>query len=91
MSEKLKYIKLPEYNSIVIFPCVINHSSFRHKNPVSAGFCNIDTENEVVKCYGESIGLDLKSNQEEDTKLATIQVFGTEAFINYINKLKNNP
>lgn len=90
MSEKNKYIKLKEFNEIVIFPCVVNHSDFKYLKPVSAGFCHIDTTNNVVHCYGESIGLSLKSDKEEDTKRATLQIFGTEAFLDYMKKLKNN-
>lgn len=88
--EKQKYIKLPQYNEIIIFPCVMAHSYLKHLNPISAGFCYINTENKVVECFGESISLNLKSDKEEDTKRATMQVFGVEAFLEYSKLLNHN-
>ena len=70
---KQKYIRLKQYNEIIIFPEVINHSEFEDMNPISAGFCYI--RNNKVECLGESIGLDLKS-KEDDSFHATKQLFG---------------
>ncbi len=80
--EKMKYIKFGIYKSIIIFPCVIEHSNFRIFNPVSAGFCYI--EQDKVKCFGESTSLDLKSNEIEDTLVATKQYIGIDAMLNLV-------
>lgn len=77
--EKLKYIKLKEYSSIIVFPCVVSHDTFKHLSPVTAGFCYINEKK--VTCFGESISLGLKSNEEEDSKEATKQICGIEALI----------
>ena len=74
---KLKYVRLKEYNSILIFPEIITHDTFKHMNPISAGFCFVNSESRNVSCYGESISLGLKSI-DEDSKLATRQLFGED-------------
>jgi len=33
--EKMKYVKIGTYNSIVIFPTIIEHSAFKHLNPIT--------------------------------------------------------
>lgn len=78
---KQKYVRLPGYNEIIIFPCTIEHSMFRDFNPISAGFCYVNAEKQSVNCFGNSISLGLKSNEAEDTKYATRQVFGFDAMI----------
>lgn len=80
MDTKQKYVRLKQYNSIIIFPTIIEHSSFKHLEPISAGFCYLDVDN-VVKCFGKSVSLDLDS-MEDDSELATKQIFGYEAVIN---------
>lgn len=75
MDTKQKYIRL-KYNEIIIFPEVINHSDFKHMNPISAGFCYV-TDNKV-DFFSESIGLRLKS-MEDDSFHATKQLFGWDA------------
>lgn len=77
--EKMKYIKVGHYNSIVIFPPIIEHDTFKHLNPISAGFCYISEKK--VDCFGESISLGLKSNEVEDSREATKQICGIEALI----------
>lgn len=76
----MKYVKVGDYNSIIIFPMTIEHSKFKHLDPTSAGFCNIS--NNKVTCFGESISLELKSDEELDSLDATIQYFGIEAIQN---------
>jgi len=76
MDRKQKYVRLKEYNEIIIFPQIIQHKEFKHMNPISAGFCYVN--NGKVECFGESISLGLKSIPEEDIRLATRQIFGTE-------------
>jgi len=75
---KLKYVRLERFDEIIIFPTVLAHSTFKHLNPISAGFCYI--ENNKVSCFGESISLDIKS-KEGDTQIATKQVFGFDAML----------
>lgn len=76
--EKMKYVRIGEYNSIIIFPEIIQHSQFQKFSPKSAGFCYISPEK--VVCFGESISLNLKSDPE-DTKFATKQYCGVEALL----------
>jgi len=72
--KKHKYVRLEKYNSIIVFPEFIEHSRFKFLDPVSAGFCFIDTEKQEVDCYGESVSLGLKS-MEDDSKIAKRQFF----------------
>jgi hypothetical protein len=76
MDNTQKYVKIGRYNEIIIFPCTIEHSTFKHLNPVSAGFCYINCKK--IDCFGESYSLDLKSNKE-DSFFATRQIFGIDA------------
>ena len=76
MDTKQKYVRLKEYNQIIIFHAIIEHSTFRNMNPISAGFCYIDSNS--VKCFGKSISLGVKS-MKDDTYLATKQIFGSDA------------
>ena len=55
MDTKQKYVRLKQYDTIIIFPEVLNHSDFKHMNPVSAGFCYV--EKEKIQCFGESYSL----------------------------------
>jgi hypothetical protein len=81
--EKMKFVRLKEYDQVIIFPCIIEHSRFRYFEPVSAGFCYINRNK--VDCFGESFSLNLKSNPKEDTLQATKQVFGAEAMMAILN------
>lgn len=85
MHWKQKYIRTNK-DVIIVFPELLQHSEFKHFNPVSAGFISIGTkcifEEDGTKyyetdcsCYGESVSLGLKSN-EEDTLLAQNQILG---------------
>jgi len=73
---KQKYVRLKDYNQIIIFNSILNHSEFRNFNPISAGFCYVGMEE--VRCFGESITLKLKSDKT-DSFFATKQIFGIEA------------
>lgn len=70
----LKYVRLNRFDEIIIFPETLQHSTFKHLNIISAGFCRIKTENETVECFGESISLN-KTSKEEDSEIATNQLF----------------
>lgn len=80
MNTEQKYVRIKEYNGIIIFPCFVEHSSMKSLNPISAGFCLVDAENKKVSCYGSSYSLNLES-AEDDTKDATKQVFGFDAML----------
>jgi len=74
---KQKYVRLKEYDEIIIFPQIIEHSQFKNWDVGSAGFCHVHP-NKIV-CFGASFSLGLESNEKEDTELATKQVFGFDA------------
>jgi len=73
-----KYVRLPEYDTIIIFDELLQHSTFRNLEPISAGFCYVEP-NKTVRCFGSSISLDLDS-LDEDSKIATEQIFGERYF-----------
>ncbi len=85
MMLKQKYIRTKD-NKIIVFSELNQHNEFKHFEPVSAGFISINTKKADYsgqyyhetdcKCYGESISLKLKSNEEEDTALAKKQILG---------------
>ena len=79
---KTKYIRT-ENNQIIVFSGLLQHIQFSHFSPISAGFIAFGVrpdENgraEVhCECYGESVSLKLKSNEESDTELAMKQILG---------------
>lgn len=86
MDIKLKFVRLKQYNEVIIFPCVIEHSKFQHLNPISAGFCYVNGKENRVDCFGESYSLRLKSDVKQDTIEATKQVFGIEACLAIISE-----
>jgi len=71
-----KYVRLKKYDQVIIFPQGIEHSAFKHLEPVSAGFCSIGDG--MITCYGRSISLNLYG-KEDDSYIATKQVFGDDA------------
>ena len=75
---KLKYIRLKAYDEIIIFPMLLEHSTFKHLNILSAGFCYINQNK--VSCFGNSISLNI-DGLEDDTQQATKQVFGIDAML----------
>jgi len=85
--ERMKYVKVGDYNSIIIFPSIIQHSEFRSFKPKTAGFCYIS--NDKVECFGDSISLGLKADEKEDTILATKQYCGVDAMLK-LDELINN-
>ena len=73
MAIRLKYIIFEHQGEEVpvVFPadimhkCLITHSPMGGRSwPVSAGFCQMDSEG--VCCFGESESLDLKSRPVQD-------------------------
>jgi len=75
---KQKYVRLGEYDEIIIFPTTIEHSTFKHLEPISAGFCHIHSDK--VVCYGKSYSLNIES-KEDDTLKATKQIHGIDAML----------
>lgn len=75
---RTKYVKSKD-NDIIVFGEHIQHTRFKYLEPVSAGFIKFQTNTSTgavqCECYGESIGLDLKC-QEEDSKIAQMQILG---------------
>lgn len=75
---KTKYIRT-ENNQIIIFPEYHQHSDFKSFKPISAGFLHTFVDehgNASCKCYGESVSLNLKSDEVKDTMYAKRQIFG---------------
>jgi hypothetical protein len=75
---RVKYIKTKN-NEIIVFSELQQHKEFRHFEPVSAGFISFGIgkdRNPDCSCYGESVSLDLKSDEEVDTRLAKRQILG---------------
>ena len=71
---KQKYVKLKNYDEVIIFPTIIEHSKFRNWGVISAGFCHVHSDK--IVCFGESVSLRIKSRPKQDTFHATKQVFG---------------
>jgi hypothetical protein len=73
---KAKYIKTKD-KEIIVFGDIMVHSDFINFNPISAGFIHFGKDkqgNPTCTCYGESISLSLKCDEEEDTFLAKRQL-----------------
>lgn len=68
-----KYVRLKEYDSIIVFPEIIQHKEFRHMEIISAGSCHINGKH--TRCFGESYSLGLKSDKK-DSELLVIQLYG---------------
>jgi len=75
--KKLKYIRIGLFRNerIVIFSPEIQHSEFKHLAPVTAGFCEINTNDKRVRCFGSSASLGLQASVM-DSDIATEQIFG---------------
>ena len=75
---RVKYIRTTD-NEIIVFSELQQHSEFKNFKPISAGFIAFGIGkdgNPDCSCYGESISLRLKSNEEDDTRLARRQILG---------------
>ena len=73
---KVKYV-ITGNNEIIVFSELIQHSEFRHFNPISAGFISFGVNkqgNPTCSCYGESVSLSLISRPLEDTIIAKRQL-----------------
>lgn len=63
---------------IIIFTRSLEHLAFKDFNPVTAGSCIVDGDKKKVFCFGVSITLHLQTDEKEDTRLATLQIFGNK-------------
>jgi hypothetical protein len=73
---KQKYV-ITKRKVIIVFSELLQHSDFRHFDPISAGFISFGVNKEgnpTCNCWGESISLGLKSRPDEDTKIAKMQL-----------------
>lgn len=76
MFSRVKYVVTKE-REIIVFSELMQHSDFKHFQPISAGFISFGVDkggNPSCSCYGESISLGIKSNPEEDTLMAKRQL-----------------
>ena len=76
---KQKYV-VTKNNVMIVFSDLLEHSTFRGHDPISAGFLSIGATAKyepTIQCYGESVSLDIKSREEEDTALAKRQILGS--------------
>lgn len=76
MFSRVKYVITKE-REIIVFSELMQHSDFKHFQPISAGFISFGINKEgnlSCNCYGESISLGIKSNPEEDTIMAKRQL-----------------
>ena len=77
MYTKIKYVRVKQFNGIIMFPDWISHDTFKNLNPISAGFCMFSDLEQKVTCYGNSVSLKLDSIPDEDSNFATKQYFNT--------------
>jgi hypothetical protein len=76
MFAKVKYI-ITKDNGIVVFGELMQHSDFRHLDPVRAGFISFSGNkhgNPTLSCYGRSVSLQMDSDPEKDTAIAKRQL-----------------
>jgi len=76
MFTKVKYI-ITKDNEIVVFGELMQHSDFRHLDPIRAGFISFGVnsqDNPSCSCYGRSVSLQMDSDPEKDTAIARRQL-----------------
>jgi hypothetical protein len=76
MFTKVKYI-ITKDNEIVVFGELMQHSDFRHLDPIRAGFISFGVNsqgNPTCSCYGRSVSLQMDSDPEKDTLIAKRQL-----------------
>jgi hypothetical protein len=76
MFAKVKYI-ITKDNGIVVFGELMQHSDFRHLDPVRADFISFGVNkhgNPTLSCYGRSVSLQMDSDPEKDTAIAKRQL-----------------
>lgn len=78
--KELKYVKTNK-NEFIFFSPKIEHVTFEFLGIKSAGFCSFKHDNQLVECYGKSLSLGIKSEEQIDSIAATAQVYGTMKLI----------
>lgn len=69
MDRKQKYVKLSQYNGIVIFPCFVEHSKFQNLGILTAGFCYVDARwIEFIVLEILFFGVKIRWNRDSKTK-----------------------
>lgn len=84
---QMKYVVIDNgrYDQIHIFCDAIPHNDMVNnigcpiENVVSAGFVTYGLSGRL-ECYGESVGLDIKSRPDEDTKLLDRELRGPNPY-----------
>ena len=74
--DRVKYIVTKD-KEVIVFGELMQHSDFRHFDPISAGFISIGVNkdgNPTCSCYGRSVSLGIDSDPERDTILAKMQL-----------------
>jgi len=62
----MKYIILEDFKMPIIFHELLNHSDMaRGRNVRSAGFCDVNGQEELVSCWGRSASLNISSKQDD--------------------------
>lgn len=79
MQLKQKYIITKEERAI-IFSELMNHKDFKHFDPIRAGFVWFEYDSTLQKViprvYGNSVSLNLKSNEELDVPIIKKEICG---------------
>ena len=67
---KQKYVIVEEHGMrvAILFNPIINHSTFEHLKPTSAGFFTLDKLDNVV-AFGNSVSLDISADEESDASI----------------------
>ena len=68
--DRVKYIVTKD-KEVVVFGELMQHSDFRHFDPISAGFISIGVNkdgNPTCSCYGRSVSLGIDSDPESETQ-----------------------
>lgn len=82
MRFKQKYIITKE-NRAIVFSELLQHSDFRHFEPIRAGFVVFNSEvYNPISCtvYGESISLNRYSNKKLDEDIIKREILGYSPF-----------
>lgn len=83
---KQKYVRVGEYDTILIFGSILNHSEFSNMDVKSAGFCYVNDGK--VECFGKSTTLEMESHKH-DSFFATRQLFGYDKAAQFENPYKD--
>ena len=82
MQDDLKYV-IDEYKNVTVFSPSATHADIAramHGKPIAAGFIRMESLTTVtggpyIRCFGESISLNIKSRGQEDVDIITSELF----------------